>query len=144
MSANDTQVGGNHYKQKKFQVWDWDKYGIGTYELNIIRYASRQKDGKQDLQKAVHYVEKLEEQYEKWERRNRVPAVLRTKLYEPCRQYCDEWQMGVLQREAVRTALTWEDPNDLIALKAILLEMIDAYPDANVRATDSGGSAPTK
>jgi hypothetical protein len=144
MSANDTQVGGQHYKGKKFQPWDWDKYGIGTYEMDILHYVTRQKGGKQDLEKAVHYVDKLEEQYHLFERRNRVPAVLRVKLYSPCQEYCEEWKMSALQREAVRTVLTWQDLNDLMGLKAILQDMINAYPDPDVRADDNGGSTKTE
>lgn len=67
MSANDTQVGGNHYKQK-IQVWDFiHQNNIGYLEGNIIKYVMRykEKNGLQDLHKAKHYLEKLIEETER-------------------------------------------------------------------------------
>lgn len=62
MSANDTQVGGVHYKDKSIQVWDFiAKNNLGFFEGNIVKYISRWKDkgGVEDLRKAKHYLEKL-------------------------------------------------------------------------------------
>ena len=62
MSANDNQVGGNHYKGKAIQPWDYIvANNIGYLEGNIIKYASRWRDkgGIDDLRKVIHYAEKL-------------------------------------------------------------------------------------
>jgi hypothetical protein len=62
MSANDTQISGNHYKGKPLQVWDFvAANNLGYFEGNIIKYVSRWKDkgGVDDLRKAKHYIEKL-------------------------------------------------------------------------------------
>lgn len=64
MSANDKQVGGEHYKAD-YQHWDFmaDIYGQSYFKAQITRYVSRwrKKNGLQDLKKAVHYSEKLYE-----------------------------------------------------------------------------------
>lgn len=61
-TANDKQVGGNHYKLNGIQPWDFiASNGIGYFEGNIIKYVSRwrHKGGVQDLEKARHYLDKL-------------------------------------------------------------------------------------
>lgn len=62
MSANEQQVGGDHYKDRTIQPWDFIvSNGLGFLEGNIIKYVSRHKKkaGVQDLLKAKHYLEKL-------------------------------------------------------------------------------------
>ena len=62
MTANDTQVGGTHYKSKAIQPWDYiASNSIGYLEGNVIKYVSRWKDkgGVADLEKARHYLDKL-------------------------------------------------------------------------------------
>ena len=62
MSANDTQISGNHYKGKTVQPWDYiAANNLGYFEGNIVKYVSRWKDkcGVDDLRKAKHYIEKL-------------------------------------------------------------------------------------
>lgn len=60
MNPNDTQVGGDHY-QKEYQHWDWvDDLGLHYYLGCATKYVSRwrEKNGIQDLEKAIHYLEK--------------------------------------------------------------------------------------
>ena len=62
MSANDTQRGGSHYKTKAIQPWDYiTGNGMGYLEGNVVKYVSRfrEKNGIEDLRKAMHYLEKL-------------------------------------------------------------------------------------
>jgi hypothetical protein len=62
MSANDKQEGGDHYKSKAIQPWDYIvSNGLGYLEGNVVKYVSRWKDkgGLQDLEKARHYLDKL-------------------------------------------------------------------------------------
>ena len=66
-SANNRQVGGDHYKKMKIQPWDL--FGsifnldeqIGFYLGNVYKYLMRydSKSGTEDLKKAKHYLEKL-------------------------------------------------------------------------------------
>jgi len=61
-TANDTQVGGQHYKAKAIQPWDFIAANqLGYFEGNIVKYVSRWRDkgGVDDLRKARHYLDKL-------------------------------------------------------------------------------------
>ena len=61
-AINDKQVGGDHYKSKSIQPWDFiASNNLGYLEGNIVKYVSRWKDkgGIQDLEKALHYLQKL-------------------------------------------------------------------------------------
>ena len=67
MGANDTQVGGEipHYGLKKYQHWDMVKeFGLDYMQGQITKYTMRHKNknGKEDLQKAIHFLEKYIEQ----------------------------------------------------------------------------------
>jgi hypothetical protein len=66
MPANDKQVGGTHY-QSTIQPWDFVlANGLGFLEGNAVKYITRHKKtktGKQDLEKAIHYLQKAIEFY---------------------------------------------------------------------------------
>ena len=56
------QVGGNHYKDFVIEPIDFiTKNNLGYCEGNVIKYVSRynNKNGKEDLLKAIHYLEML-------------------------------------------------------------------------------------
>lgn len=62
MSANNHQVGGNHYAKHSIQPWDYIvANNLGYLEGNIVKYISRWRDkgGVDDLRKVMHYTEKL-------------------------------------------------------------------------------------
>lgn len=61
------QVGGTHYKGAQFQPWDiFIQYGLDPWAANVVKYILRfpKKAGKQDLEKAKHYIEYLLANYE--------------------------------------------------------------------------------
>ena len=61
------QVGGTHYKGATFQPWDiFMQYGLDPWSANVVKYILRfpKKAGKQDLEKAKHYIEFLLANYE--------------------------------------------------------------------------------
>jgi hypothetical protein len=65
VSANDKQVGGEHYKKTGtsggMQHWDMvHEFGLDYFQGNITKYLFRwkEKNGIQDLKKAQHYLEK--------------------------------------------------------------------------------------
>ena len=60
-NANATQIGGDHYKGKAVQPWDFIAANeLDYFQGNIIKYVTRWRDksGIQDLRKALHYLEK--------------------------------------------------------------------------------------
>lgn len=67
MSANNYQVGGNHYKVQGYQHWDFViDHKIPYMEAQIIRYVSRyrKKNGLEDLHKAKHFIAKMQERWD--------------------------------------------------------------------------------
>lgn len=62
-TANDRQVGGEHYKTK-YQHWDFAADAtLGYFEGQITKYILRhaKKKGREDLEKAHHFAQKLKE-----------------------------------------------------------------------------------
>lgn len=60
--ANSIQHGGDHYRSKTIQPWDYiASNGLGFFEGNIVKYVTRwpERGGLVDLRKAQHYIEKL-------------------------------------------------------------------------------------
>jgi len=59
-SANEVQIGGDHYRSS-YQHWTWVTdlnihYLMGCATKYILRW--RKKNGVEDLQKSIHYIEK--------------------------------------------------------------------------------------
>lgn len=65
--ASTRQIGGDHYKTMGVQPSEFiDKNQLGWYEGNAVKYICRHKvkGGKEDLLKAIHYLElALEKHY---------------------------------------------------------------------------------
>ena len=60
--AKEIQVGGNHYKDLKIQPIEYiHANGLNFLEGNVVKYITRhrKKNGKQDLEKAKHYIDLL-------------------------------------------------------------------------------------
>jgi len=60
MNANERQVGGEHY-QSIFQHWDFVSAVVLPYlPAQVTKYLTRwqKKNGRQDLEKAVHFLDK--------------------------------------------------------------------------------------
>lgn len=67
MSADDMQVGGEHYRNKEVQPWTAMQAWMTPEQFkgflwgNVIKYIARWQDkgGVEDLRKARHYMDKL-------------------------------------------------------------------------------------
>lgn len=58
MNVLDTQVGGSHYKDMRFQPIELiSLLGLDFFQGNVVKYVSRhhEKGGREDLDKARHY-----------------------------------------------------------------------------------------
>lgn len=67
MEVNDKQIGGDHYKNSAYQHWDFvTDLQIPYLNAAVIKYLTRyrKKNGIEDLEKAVHYLEKAVTQFE--------------------------------------------------------------------------------
>lgn len=72
-TANDIQVGGQHYKTMPIQPWEvmeavlTHEEFVGFLKGNVLKYSMRagRKEGSDDANKARHYMMKLREVMEK-------------------------------------------------------------------------------
>jgi len=65
-SANAYQIGGDHYYLRPIQPWDYIvANNIPFLEGSAIKHITRhrEKAGRQDLEKAIHYLKKALETY---------------------------------------------------------------------------------
>lgn len=61
-SASKTQVGGSHYAEFAIQPSEYiHRNGLGWCEGNAVKYITRhrRKGGRQDVEKAIHYLQLL-------------------------------------------------------------------------------------
>ena len=66
MRATKKQVGGKHYMKYKIQPIEFiTQNNIPFIEGNVIKYLLRykEKNGMQDLDKCIHYIELLKDMY---------------------------------------------------------------------------------
>lgn len=62
MKASEQQIGGTHYKEFAIQPTEFiAKNNIGFIEGNVIKYvcSHKSKNGRQDIEKAIHYLNLL-------------------------------------------------------------------------------------
>jgi hypothetical protein len=62
VGANAKQIGGGHYKKYPIEPWDYNiANNLPFMEGSIISYVTRWRDkgGVQDLQKCIHFLEKM-------------------------------------------------------------------------------------
>ncbi len=65
-NPKEKQVGGSHYKDMAIQPSEFIvKNKLDWYQGNVIKYVVRhdQKNGRQDLEKAIHYLQMMIEYY---------------------------------------------------------------------------------
>lgn len=62
MSVTDSMVGGNHYREGGIQPIQYiHANNLNFFEGNVVKYTTRHrnKNGIQDLKKAVHYLQMI-------------------------------------------------------------------------------------
>jgi hypothetical protein len=125
--ANKRQVGGGHYKTR-FEHWDFVIECLGNRYLEgqITKYVTRwrKKNGLQDLEKAIHFADKLIEANVAYEVRpigsSRVLA--RRSLAE----YFDANDIRGHDADVIRTIATWTTMADLTFARSMLGSMANA------------------
>lgn len=104
-SANDTQVGGDHYKKDRTGLQHWDivdLLGWDYFQGNITKYLDRhaRKKGFEDLQKAEHYLHKYMELKYPDEYAEREAAKLRPLDSWTAKELMDELRRRAQEEEA--------------------------------------------
>lgn len=138
--ANDQQVGGDHYKSE-YQHWDFiELNGIGYLEAAATKYVARwrRKDGLRDLEKALHYTDKLIELHAQGRRLPRGIAPL-----EDVHKFAEINKLTALERDVVMYLSRWSDMSVLVSARGCLLRLIDqAWAIENMVADATGQDHP--
>lgn len=144
MGANERQVGGNHYKFG-YEHWDWVLILNLTYlEGNTTKYVTRhrKKDGLKDLQKALHYLDKIMEwgMFRGYVRSGGLTDL--TIVRRETRNFASANTLTDQELEFCDLIALWRTRDDLMQAKSIVLALIKPYEQATaVPATDSNKHA---
>lgn len=131
-SANDVQVGGDHYKVA-YQHWDlMADLGVPYHEGQISKYITRhrQKGGLKDVQKCRHFLEKIRELVVDGRCR---PTVRYDQERVNDFLEAHEKRFGALdprEQAIFVTALTWRSTNDLDAAISFCRDIEAGYAAA--------------
>lgn len=127
MKANDTQVAGTHYSTP-YQHWDLvADTGMGYFEGQVTKYVTRHrsKKGKEDLEKALHFLQKLTElaQTRHWHFSGQHPK------HDDLLRYRDANKLTRAEIGIISRMLCWSLIGDLEGLTFMLTQLIeDCYP----------------
>ncbi len=123
VSPNTMQIGGTHY-QTEYQVWDFiEKHGLGGLEMCIIKYLCRWRDkgnGVTDLEKAIHFVDKLIDLHK---RKGRVPKGCAS--MEDLQYFSNIQELSPTEDLAVTVISRWSCLNDLLGCRRSIQQLID-------------------
>jgi hypothetical protein len=136
MSANEKQVGGEHYKQG-YQHWDmvadgYLDYFKGQATKYLTRY--RRKNGIQDLEKSLHYLEKLNELSIRGRQIVPASAVAMAALM----RFLESWgpEYDNLDRAAMAAVIVASDQGSVQTAIELVLQMMQ-----RLRAQNDGSEA---
>ena len=120
---NTIQIGGTHYLGE-YQVWDFtEKHGLGGLEMCIIKYMCRWREkgnGIMDLEKAIHFIEKLIDLHKNHGRVPKGCASLADAKYFSAMQDLDRTE------EFVVTVISrWSCSDELLDCRAAIQSWID-------------------
>lgn len=128
MSANDRQVGGNHYASE-FQHWDiCEDNGVGYLESAATKYLVRwrSKNGIPDLEKSMHYTEKLHELSKLDPKDGRPRRFPRGSV--PCTEimrFAVANSIPPREHEIIMILFTWRSPLDLERAKVLIASLME-------------------
>lgn len=114
MKPNERQVGGNHYKSN-YQHWDLvEKYQLSYIEGCITKYVTRwrKKNGIVDLEKAMHFSEKLHQTFLENKRENlskfyKKPEGEQTAMIADIITFCRENELNNTESRIIMYCITW-------------------------------------
>lgn len=120
-NPNERQIGGSHYRAS-IQHWDLiEDHRCGYLEGCATKYLTRwrKKNGRQDLEKALHYAEKLLER--------RVRGLVKPRGFVPhetMMAYSRANELTEGEHEAIRLLTSWQDVSDIRRACAIIQQML--------------------
>jgi hypothetical protein len=123
MTANQKQIGGQHYKTS-YQHWDLAIFlGLGFLEGCSTKHITRwrKKGGVQDLEKGLHYLDKLIEVYTIYDiTRNESPEIIEREVEKFARAN----NLTEQEQRYIFLLSTYENPSDLYKARNQLKDII--------------------
>lgn len=122
MSANDRQVGGTHYRAD-YQHWDLVlKIRMGYLEACSTKYVTRWRkaEGLMDLEKGLHYLEKLIEVEEIPVRKLQLNAITKE-----VGEFVLANELNDAEHNYLQIMATFQNGNDLYIARKILEALIE-------------------
>jgi len=118
MIANEKQIGGDHYKTTgDLQHWDLfgPEYLVGCATKYVSRW--RRKGGNEDLEKALHYTQKLKEGCKKYPKTWRNPMELDIDTFN---EWVFQSDLNMTEQTIIVRLIYWNDVDDIdIAIELI-------------------------
>ena len=142
MKANDHQVGGTHYKGSAYEHWDLVvRTGMGYLEGQATRYITRwrKKNGLEDLQKAVHYIDKLIEVNAGGARGGGLGSDLM--MLAEIKKFALANGLSPNEHFAVEDLAIWRSEKELVRARDIVLSLIEHAEPKPVPVSDSNKHA---
>lgn len=127
LDPNTVQVGGEHYREVNQQYQHWDlvaEYGMSYFIGNMTKYLCRwhKKDGVKDLEKSLHYLEKLINLSLKCV----VPPPMKMGRFgmQSAERFCIEQGLSALETSIVLRSIIYTSVVDLEAIRMQLGTLI--------------------
>ena len=120
-NPNDRQVGGSHYRAG-YQHWDLVvNNNIRYLEAQITKYVTRwrKKNGVQDVQKSIHYLDKLQSCLE-----NGQLAFPEPREAKDLDQFAQENQLGDVEKTIFYLVMTYTTFDDLYRCRIVLSHLL--------------------
>lgn len=122
--VNKIQVGGDHYRSE-YQHWDFIEDWNLTYLIGCAtKYVTRayKKNGKQDLEKALHYIDKMKERYLQGRTRSALlcAAIPTDDIYK----FATDNNLTQSQTDIFELLVSWSDVNDLAHARNLVDDLL--------------------
>lgn len=126
-NPNDYQVGGSHYKNGQCEAWDFIEINsLGFLEGSAIKYVARNRrkhaSPVEDLNKAIHYCQKLQSLHLAGLRKNRANV----QSYMSVGLFAQANGLTSPERLVVAILTYWADDGDIQCAIEVLEQMRDA------------------
>jgi Protein of unknwon function (DUF3310) len=135
--ANKRQIGGRHYKTD-YEHWDLAaKIPLDYFEGSTTKYVARwrKKNGLEDLQKALHYLDKLIEVATYEDHRKLQEDAIATEV----NNFALVNNLGYQEEEYILTICTYRHKLDLHEARLILEDIIQDTEEPNRPGTPEDG-----
>lgn len=128
MTANAHQVGGSHYVSS-YQHWDLvmlvdQNYLEGCSTAYVVRWRKKAKPV-EDLKKALHYLNKLEELTNEVRTFARMTYLSPTEVSGEVHRFAQANNLSDLERRFLEIMSTWRDVEELEEARQVLYFILD-------------------